>query len=215
MTTEAAADVIALIIVVASLFALLASGVYSIPYAVRRVRVYPDPSARRTFAVITLVGIIAPTVVVALFLATGAAALAIEDPATRSAVIRPLLLAAILIVAAQVVLAPVGHRYIQDQAEREEREREREERSGVSDRLDDAERDREDRYAEGELEKSELRNRLDDRAEGVSDRLDARADDVKGRLDDQADEVRARLDRQDEEIGRKLDEMLDILRRGR
>lgn len=169
MASEAALTILALIVIVVCVAALLVSGLYSIPYAVRRVRANPEPGARRAFAVLTLLQILAPTLVVVCFLVSGIGALAIEDLPTRQAVVRSSLVVGIVILAAQVVLVPVGHRYVQEMAEREAGEREE---RGVSKRLDAAERKSEDRYSESELEKGEVRRRLDIQEENVGGKLD-------------------------------------------
>lgn len=201
MASEAMLTVLALVIIVVCVSALLVSVFYSIPYALRRVRLYPEPGARRTFAVLTLVGILAPTVVVVIFLMVGVIAITVDDPMLRSAILRPLLLIIVMSVAAQVALVPVGHRQVEEQAKREADDREE---RRVSRRLDAAERESEDRYSEGEVEKTEVRRRLDIQEE-----------EVKGTLDAQEGRVLQRLDAQDAKVSGKLDEMLDILRRGR
>ncbi len=213
MALEAAAHLMALIILVASLAALATSVLYSIPYAAKRYALYRDEDgARKSYAKFRLFSILLPTVVVVCFFTVGVGAVALEEGPGRSVFLRLTTLAAILLVAAQLIAVPIWDRHVIALAEDEAAEAGQRE---VVRKLDSAERESEDRYSEGEVEKSEVRHRLDEMAQGVSDRLDARADDVKGRLDDHAKDVRARLDRQDAEIGRKLDEMLDILRRGR
>lgn len=124
MASDAALTILALVVVVVCVAALLVSALYSIPYAARRVRAHPRPGARRTFAVFTVIGIAAPSLVVVCFLTVGITVLTVEDMQVRAAINRSVLLVGILILAAQVVLVPIGHRYIQDQAEREARERE-------------------------------------------------------------------------------------------
>lgn len=202
MASDAAADLISLIIIVAALAALATSFSYSIPYAVRRYAYYRDgDGARKSYAKFRLFSILLPTAVVLCFFAVGLGAIALEDGAGRIVFLRLTILAAILLVAAQLIVIPIWDRRVMAMAEDEAED------SGQRDvvkKLDAAERESEDRYSETEQEKTEVRKRLDAQEEKVSEKLDA-----------QEEKVVQRLDAQNESVKEKLDELLDILRRGR
>lgn len=121
MSSEVALDALAILVVILCLSALAVSAFFSIPYALRRVRAYPKPGAARTFALTTLLGILAPTAVVGCFLTLGVAILTLPDGTLRQSITRPVLFLGVVILWAQVILVPIGHRYIQEQAIREAR----------------------------------------------------------------------------------------------
>lgn len=122
-TRDPALVVLALIVVVFTISGLLVSLLYSVPYAVRRVKRYPEPgSARRLFALSALVSIAIPTACLALFLATGFVALFVEDSDIRAAISRALLVAGIVLLSLLVIVTPIGHRYTELAADREARE---------------------------------------------------------------------------------------------
>ncbi len=124
MASQAEGDAVlfmlAVIVIVFTVPAILVSLRYSIPYAVRRIRRYPEEgSARRLFAQFTLFQTVVPTLCLVLFLSVGIALAFMDDTAARATVARVLLLIGIVLLSAQVVVSPIGHRYIEAAAQRE------------------------------------------------------------------------------------------------
>ncbi len=120
MADEAVLFLLAIIIIVFTAPAILVSLFYSIPYAIRRIGRYPESgSARRLFAQFTLFETAVPTLCLLLFLSVGIAFAVMDDTAARATVARILLLVGIVLLSAQVVVTPIGHRYIEAAAQRE------------------------------------------------------------------------------------------------
>ncbi len=100
--------------------ALLVSFFYSIPYAVRRMRRYQqEGSARRLFAQFTLFQTAVPTICLVLFFSVGIVLARMPDIPERAGIARILLLVAIALISLQVLVSPIGHRYIEAAAQRE------------------------------------------------------------------------------------------------
>lgn len=118
--------VLALVVVVFCASGLIVSGLYSIPYALERVKRYNDPgSAKRMFAFSALVSTVVPAACLVLFLGTGIAALFVADNDLRAAISRALLVTGIILLCVMVVIVPILHRYTEIAADREEREERR------------------------------------------------------------------------------------------
>ncbi len=127
MASQAADDAVlfllAIIVIVFTAPAILVSLFYSIPYAIWRIRRYSEKgSARRLFAEFTLFQTVIPTLCLVLFLSVRIVLVVMDDTAARAAVARVLLLVGIVLLSAQVVVSPIGHKYIEAAAQRERNE---------------------------------------------------------------------------------------------
>lgn len=109
------------IIVIFTAVASLGIGfVWSLPYAIRRMRRYRVPgSARRLFAQFTLSNIVLPLLCMIAFLAVGGVTFLMDPADKRIEIVRFLILFSIVATAIQIILAPIGHKYVEDAAERE------------------------------------------------------------------------------------------------
>ncbi|MDP9479815.1 MAG: hypothetical protein M3R38_29840 [Actinomycetota bacterium] len=124
MASEAASEAVLLLLAITvaafTAPAILVSLVYSIPYAVRRIRRYSERgSARRLFAEFTLFQTVIPTFCLVLFFSVGIILAVMDDTAARAAATRILLLGGIALLSLQVVVSPIGHKYIEAAAQRE------------------------------------------------------------------------------------------------
>lgn len=120
MNQEPIVVLLSLIVIVTAALSLGIGVVWSLPYAIRRMRRYRVPgSARRLFAQFTLSNIVLPILCMIAFLVVGGVTFLMDTGDARIQIVRALVLFAIVATAIQIVLAPIGHKYVETAAERE------------------------------------------------------------------------------------------------
>lgn len=125
MREEPIVILLSIIVVITAVLSLAIGFVWSLPYAIKRMRRYREPgSAKRLFAQFTLSSIVLPILCMIAFLVVGVLAFAIDLGVVRISIVRALIIFAIAATGAQIVLAPIGHAYVETAAERERGEAE-------------------------------------------------------------------------------------------
>lgn len=113
---------LSLIVVVTAVASLCVSFVWSLPYAIRRMRRYRIPgSAKRLFAQFTLSNTVLPLACMIAFLVVGVTTLGMDDTSFRLILVRALVMFAVFATATQIILTPIGHKYVENAAENEHR----------------------------------------------------------------------------------------------
>lgn len=124
LSSEAAADVLGMVVFIECILAVGFSVCYTIPYfCVPRIRSYRKKgSAHRLFAFCILYLIAAITLSLVSFLAAGFLAAFLADTLQRVALIRSSLVIGITVLCVLCVLIPVAYSYIEDRSHRERKQ---------------------------------------------------------------------------------------------
>lgn len=153
LASEVAARFLGLLVLLEGLAAIAISLIYSVPYAVRRLKLYPEHSARRTFARNTLVLVVVLTMSVAVFIAVGAITVIFESTPLRMSIVRLLLVGGITGICAAIIWIPFGHSKIEVEANKEAEER--------KEKAETLENYHQERHAENERREESNRSRTD------------------------------------------------------